>query len=171
MILCIRNHLLFYTVSDCNGEPVSLIKDKRPWSADKEILNRNRQAVYTVCKKPAPGPRSGPSCRYLIFRSAGGESAVAAASLIYKEERQTICRLPEAIELAIQSIYGGIRIKRLTDRLFSMTNEEKELGRIVLCRMFRSGTIYCKEIEDPEFLSALFMFAYYMQHENDLIVI
>jgi len=170
MILLIKNRMRFFAVCDPNGKIIYKIKNKRLWNADKIILNSENQTIYTVSKTVAPGAADGGTVRYLI-RHPDEKAAIATASLIYTGDRQTIYQLPKVCELVIDSMYGNLDLSRSKGDIFLIKAHESIIGKIDAHRMFHPAVLTCNGIEDPGFLSALFVLTRYMQHEDDLIVV
>lgn len=170
MILFIKNHMLFYDVCGCDGKAIYKIKNKRIWTADKEILDLENQPVYTVGRTVVPGTAGRENVQYLICRP-GKEDAVATASLIYEDLKQTIYQLPKVRELAIDSINGRFNLSRSKGDIFQIKARESIIGEINAHPMFHAAVLSCNAIEDQGFLSALFVFTRYMRHEDELIVV
>ena len=178
MVFKIKKYFLSWYIYDENKNIVSKIKSKRFWGPVKEIINSDNITVYTTDIINKPNTTNDSNCvdfkKYMLYKN--GETIVVASLLFANNSEkaafQTMTlRPPQVDEMLLETPYGVWSAKRQKDNGIVFYQNKQQIGSISPFFSLKPHIIEFYKKYNIAFIAGLYVFAEYMMHEDDLIIV
>lgn len=179
MKLIIKKHLFYYNVIDENRNIVCRVKSKNRGKSAKEIISTKDKTRYfteIVDMEPPIESWNRAACRkYVAYCGDDKRTTFLSASLTYAKNdirnkwQRLLLRRPQVNKIKVSSPIGDVEINRLKYNILEIRHESKKTG-VINFHPFKSHYIHFDNINEPAFLTALYLLASYMVYEDNLLI-